>query len=217
MSIAISRLHHPVTSLGYGTRAGIWFQGCTIMCHGCVSRDTWPARESALTTVELVLDWLAGRGEIDGVTISGGEPTDQPEALRALLRGIAALSAGRGTRMDVLLYSGRTTDVIDRTLPWLRGAVDALVTGPYVEELAGVEALRGSANQEVVATSELGVERYGTDAIDPRYAPQRAQMDVEVDGDSIWLVGIPRPGDMPRLREKLAGRGVRIRRTSWLS
>ena len=40
-SVSISRLHFPVTTLGPGHRIGIWFQGCSIRCEGCLSMDTW--------------------------------------------------------------------------------------------------------------------------------------------------------------------------------
>ncbi|WP_461325238.1 4Fe-4S cluster-binding domain-containing protein [Bradyrhizobium diazoefficiens] len=39
--ISVSRIHFPVTTLGPGRRLGIWFQGCSIRCPGCISMDTW--------------------------------------------------------------------------------------------------------------------------------------------------------------------------------
>lgn len=41
MRMILSRLHFPVTTLGPGRRIGVWFQGCSIRCAGCISRDTW--------------------------------------------------------------------------------------------------------------------------------------------------------------------------------
>lgn len=41
MNLALSRMHFPVTTLGPGDRIGIWFQGCSIRCTGCISKDTW--------------------------------------------------------------------------------------------------------------------------------------------------------------------------------
>ena len=85
-SVRLAKLHHPVTALGPGVRAGIWFQGCTLACPGCLSRDTWEADESRRVPVSSVLEWLAGLPELDGVTISGGEPMCQLEFTRALLQ-----------------------------------------------------------------------------------------------------------------------------------
>jgi anaerobic ribonucleoside-triphosphate reductase activating protein len=92
MKIRLNKAHFPVTTLGPGQRIGLWVQGCHIQCPGCLSRDTWesdPAREVEL---ELVLAWcryVAPEG-CGGVTISGGEPFEQPAALAALLDGLIA-------------------------------------------------------------------------------------------------------------------------------
>ena len=100
-TLNLSRLHYPVTTLGPGRRVGIWFQGCSIRCPGCVSVDTWAAGQGG-TTVSAVLaavsPWLV---TADGVTISGGEPFDQVDALLALLRGLRSAGAE-----DILVYSG---------------------------------------------------------------------------------------------------------------
>jgi anaerobic ribonucleoside-triphosphate reductase activating protein len=79
-SIALSRLHFPVTTLGPGRRIGIWLQGCSIRCPGCISADTWAAAQGQTTTeavVDAIILWLP---DAEGITVSGGEPFDQPEA-----------------------------------------------------------------------------------------------------------------------------------------
>ena len=53
--IALSRIHFPVTTLGPGRRIGIWFQGCSIRCPGCISMDTW-AQGRGNTTIEEVVE-----------------------------------------------------------------------------------------------------------------------------------------------------------------
>ena len=84
--LGVSRLHFPVTTLGPGRRAAIWLQGCSIHCPGCVSRDTW-APAASLTEVAAVADWIEDQADdgLTGITVSGGEPLDQPEQLAALL------------------------------------------------------------------------------------------------------------------------------------
>ena len=92
--LALSRIHFPVTMLGPGMRIGIWFQGCSIRCSGCISLDTW-ASERGITSVEAVFQTMQPfLPHADGLTVSGGEPFDQPLALvRFLLLGGVATQA----------------------------------------------------------------------------------------------------------------------------
>src|SRR4051794_30769668 len=109
-NIALSRIHFPLTTLGPGRRIGIWLQGCSIRCPGCISLDTW-AKGRGATTVDAVLDsvrpWLAAA---DGITVSGGEPFDQEAALEALLHGLRAR-----TSADILVFSGYPLERKPRT------------------------------------------------------------------------------------------------------
>ena len=91
--LLVNKLHAPVTVLGPGRRIGLWLQGCSIHCKGCVSTDTWDFDPRRSMTVDDVLAWCraavaraAAAGEqITGLTISGGEPFDQADGLRVLV------------------------------------------------------------------------------------------------------------------------------------
>ena len=96
MELSLSRVHFPVTTLGPGRRLGIWFQGCSIRCPGCISADTWgpgKRRVGIAQLLEQLTPWLA---EAEGITLSGGEPFDQFPALLALLQGLRQLALLRG-------------------------------------------------------------------------------------------------------------------------
>lgn len=237
--LRLNRTHYPVTVLGPGVRAGIWVQGCTIGCSGCVARDTWDADGGAAVEVGAVLDWLAGLpGPVDGVTVSGGEPFQQPAALAELLDGIAAWRRGRAQHrdgaqdvageVDVLVYSGYPWSRLSRTpqLAALLSRCDAVITGPYVARRNSGVALRGSDNQRVVALTQLGERRYRrpesaedadatgkVDAAGDAVAGRRMQ--IEVAAGRIYCIGIPRSGDMDRLIEHLADAGVLLEDLTW--
>lgn len=213
-SMLLSRLHYPVTNLGYGVRAGIWFQGCTVYCKGCVSRDTWAFDEARRCEVDAVMVWLDELdGPVDGITISGGEPTDQPEALRTLLDRLAE----RRTDTDVLMYSGRSTEHLTGDLPWLWDRLDVLISEPFDANRTGECALRGSTNQRVHRLSPLAQLRYPEDDFEELYQSQRQRISLHIDDRSMWMVGIPKVGDLARLQSSLESRGVSMGRTSWLS
>lgn len=54
MMLYLSRIHFPVTTLGPGNRIGIWFQGCSIQCQGCVSVDTWGTGKGGVLVNEIM-------------------------------------------------------------------------------------------------------------------------------------------------------------------
>lgn len=199
--IALSRIHYPVTTLGPGRRIGIWFQGCSIRCRGCVSLDTWAAGQE-MVSVMSVMDALSRYlTEADGLTISGGEPFDQLPALIALLRAWRLHHAG-----DVLVYSGYSLERLAGELTSLNGLVDGLICDPFEEDAGDHLALRGSANQRLVTLSERGRDLYGPFV--RATAPSRA-FDLMFDdvAGQVFLVGIPRRHDLMTLRTILARQG----------
>lgn len=203
MKLELSRLHFPVTTLGPGRRIGIWFQGCSIRCEGCISADTWgPGRGG--TTVEHVIDsiepWFTSA---DGITISGGEPFDQASALHLLLSSIKAQTA-----IDILVYSGYPLERIVDNVHVMAGLIDALVTDPYDLRAPQTLALRGSDNQRLHLLTLLGADRFA--GFDRNAHAEEMTLDLMFDEDgAAWIAGIPRTGDMQRLTRILADQGHR--------
>ncbi|QKV74891.1 4Fe-4S single cluster domain-containing protein [Amycolatopsis sp. Hca4] len=212
MKLRISRLHYPVTALGPGRRIGIWTQGCTIACPGCVARDTWPATAQQEVEVSALLAWCASLdpASVDGITISGGEPSEQPEALTKLVEGLDEFRQAHD--WDILCYTGTEYDVFKKRCPEVPALVDAIMTGPYRAGEPTDLVWRGSANQQLVPTTERGRVRYGPwlDAVTEHPALQ-----VQVDDDRIWMIGVPRRGDLARLRRALDNQGIRLEEASW--
>lgn len=201
MNIEISRLHFPVTALGPGKRIGIWFQGCSIRCASCISVDTWGTGRGATTVGQIVSSISPWMGEANGITISGGEPFDQPEALRMLVRDIR-----ERTDADILLYSGYPFEQIQEHIRLMQGAVDALITDPYLFDAPQTLALRGSDNQRLHLLTELGHSRFV--GYDRPTSEHDMALDLMFDSEgTVWMAGIPRRGDMERLVELLASQG----------
>ena len=125
---------------GPGTRTVIWLQGCTLGCPGCFNPTTHDAAAGEVVEIDALLARITDE---DGVTVSGGEPLEQPEAALALLRGARA----RG--LSTLVFSGFTIEEIQARAPEVLGAIDVLVDGRYVARERLGEGLRGSANQRI--------------------------------------------------------------------
>jgi anaerobic ribonucleoside-triphosphate reductase activating protein len=208
MRLALSRVHYPVLSLGPGMRVGIWFQGCSIRCRGCISSDTW-APDRGVTTVEdvfkLIRHWLK---QADGVTISGGEPFDQTDALRELLTDIR-----RAHRGDILVYSGYSFESLAEKLKDLEGLIDGLIADPFEMDTAQSLALRGSDNQRLFTFTPLGKERF--QQFDRAVNPSDRHLDVMFDDATgeVWFAGIPGRGDFHRLAGLLSEGGHKVTTT----
>lgn len=192
-----------MTTLGFGRRVGIWTQGCLIRCPGCISRDTWEHEEERLTTVELlataVSPWLAAA---DGVTISGGEPFDQSQALAELIRGVRRVNSG-----DILVFSGYAQETLFAEHLGIVQMIDVLVSDPYRPDSGTKLALRGSDNQRISTLTALGRARYPAGLNFEPWGARR-RLDLFIEGDAVWMAGIPQAGEMAHLQEELARRGV---------
>ncbi|AJQ47503.1 MULTISPECIES: 4Fe-4S single cluster domain-containing protein [Pseudomonas] len=201
MDLSLSRMHFPVTTLGPGRRIGIWFQGCSIRCPGCISADTWGPGHRRLSLEQLleqITPWLQ---EAEGITLSGGEPFDQFDALRSLLEGLRRLS-----KLDILVYSGYSLEQLDEPLLQTNGLIDALISDPYIEALSQTMALRGSDNQRLSLLTPLGRARLGD--YERLLEPTDKALDLMFDeSGSVWMAGIPRRDDLLRLRDLLHEQG----------
>ena len=215
--VAINRLHWPVTVLGPGHRVGIWFQGCTIECPGCVSRDTWPAPGGDdYTSVDgLVarIDSLVTDGPdagVDGVTVTGGEPFEQAEALEGLLRALREWLDWRGAASaDLLVYTGYDEETARRLGAGAFALADAVIAGPFRVAEPGARWW-GSGNQRLIARNGSIAERYQT-----ALAGAPAEVQVAVEDGQVFIIGIPPRRTLAEVESRLAGSGVRLGGVSW--
>lgn len=145
--IRLHRIYYPVTALGPGRRLGVWVQGCNRRCPGCLSPEMQPA-EGVFLPVDDILRRIPADIAPEGLTISGGEPFDQPE-------GVAELAAWFVKRYspDVLIYTGYTLEELqqrgDPATDTLLSLTAALVDGPYLRRENHGRGGMGSENQRL--------------------------------------------------------------------
>jgi anaerobic ribonucleoside-triphosphate reductase activating protein len=123
---------------GPGARFVVWFQGCTLGCPGCFNPTTHSASDGRVVTVDELVSQIPD--DVEGISLSGGEPFQQPDAAAALLA--AARAIGKST----LVFSGYTREEL---WPELLANVDVLIDGRYVSTERHATGLRGSANQRI--------------------------------------------------------------------
>lgn len=212
MQISVNKAHFPVTVLGPGRRIGIWLQGCSIGCKGCLSRDTWARDAGKDMSIASLLAWCeeVSGGAPDGITLSGGEPFEQPAALAELVRGLAQWRKKKGLDFDVLCYSGYPLARLRRDHAALLAQLDGVISEPFVDAQPSAHPWFGSANQKLTALSARGAQRYA-------HAPtvRGKQMQVVVDGQRVWYVGVPARGDLAKLEALGRARGIDFAQVSW--
>jgi anaerobic ribonucleoside-triphosphate reductase activating protein len=134
--------------------------------------------------LERLAPWLPA---CDGVTISGGEPFDQPEGLPALLEGLKS----RGVR-DILAYTGYAHESLRVRAPRALAVLDALVDGTFNPGEETDAHWKGSENQRLIILSRDPAlkERYEQYAVG-----MQARLQVVKHRGGIFVLGIPRQGD----------------------
>jgi anaerobic ribonucleoside-triphosphate reductase activating protein len=136
------------------------------------------------------------------LTVSGGEPTEQPEALALLLR--TARSLGRST----WVYTGRTLDELvqepSSCLLDALGEIDVLVDGRFDQDQAMALPYRGSANQRIIRLTEA-MSREEVEG----GRPGKVSITIDAQGELV-IVGVPPPGFLSDLREGLVARGLAV-------
>lgn len=149
----ISRILFPITSLGPGNRLVIWTQGCSNHCPNCASPELQPFDQSKRIAPKKLFDLIKANVKsqlVDGITITGGEPLQQPmDELLELLTMLNTLSP------DIIIYTGYPYKDLRSVLgknayDSLQCKVNALIAGPYVDKLNDSSlTLRGSSNQTI--------------------------------------------------------------------
>lgn len=214
-TLQVSRILSPVTALGPGRRVGIWVQGCTLACTGCASQDTWSPTGGVSMPVagvaELLVSLMERDEQITGLAVTGGEPAQQPAALAHVIAEVRSAAESMAREIDVLLFSGYSYPVLARRAAPLVDVVDTIIAGRYRAERGFDGPLGTTANQTIHRVTPLGERRCAPDRLGD------SAMQVTMDGDQLLLVGIPRPGDLERMRSRLDAAGVQLRGASWVS
>lgn len=172
-------------ALGPGKRFAFWLQGCPFSCPGCVAPSFLPIIPAHQFTIEQLLSLIAPVDGCEGITISGGEPMLQAEALAALLKIIHSQ-----LDLSIIIYSGYYLNELKRlavhkpAISQILGLVDVLIDGRYEHSQNDSRGLRGSANQ----TIHFLTERYAR----PLFERQKRTLEIHpLPAGNKLMVGLP--------------------------
>lgn len=133
---------------GEGLRSVVFLSGCHHNCPGCHNKDMQdPCYGESISLQDIMARIKNNIPIIKGVTISGGEPFIQGEALLPLLKEIRSLS------LTCWVYTGYTyieilgNEDLRQLIPW----IDVLVDGRFEEDLLTHDTpYIGSTNQRIL-------------------------------------------------------------------
>lgn len=165
--------------LGPYKRFIVWVQGCKRRCKGCIAKDSWALDGGELVEVDTIVQQILRQDNIEGITISGGEPFLQQDALCELISKVR-----EHKDVGVIIYTGMKYNEIENTA--LAHSADLIIDGEYVEELNDNKSLRGSSNQNVLCLTE----RYNN-IVSEYYGRNGRKIELILADGVTKMVGIP--------------------------
>ena len=123
---------------GPGVRTVVFFQGCDLHCKGCQNPSTWEMKNGTEMTTDELVTILKKEVINKKVTLSGGEPLMQVDALIDIVKKLKDF--------DIAVYTGHEFEEVPKEL---LDNITYIKTGSFKEELKStVKPYVGSTNQE---------------------------------------------------------------------
>lgn len=179
---------------GPGERFTLWTQGCSKGCKNCFNPETWSFSINKIIPVERIFNIIKDL-DVSGVTITGGDPFEQPEELFNLLLLLEGLNLSKG----VIVFTGYTIDEINKDFLLRKSLsyIDVLIDGRFFEERRISSGLRGSENQNII---------YFSDKVLPEELEIDQSVEIGLEDDNIYVTGFPSIS-----RKFLKSLGVRLK------
>ncbi|WP_042278406.1 anaerobic ribonucleoside-triphosphate reductase activating protein [[Clostridium] dakarense] len=137
---------------GPGLRMVVWTQGCIHNCKSCHNPQTHDLCGGFEVDTKDIIDKIKSLKLQRGITLSGGEPFLQPEALEEIAK------EAKDNKLDVWSYTGFTFEqLLNKKNPSyfknlnLLKQIDILVDGKFMEDRKDISLkFRGSSNQRII-------------------------------------------------------------------
>jgi len=163
MKININKIIKDSYANGPGKRYTIWVQGCSIRCDGCRNLDTWSFKKNEEIEIDEIVEDIK-KSNIDGITITGGEPLDQYLEILDLIKKSFSFTS-------IFLTTGYEYKDIEKKYKDILEYIDILISGPFKKDREITKFdYKGSENQEVRFLTERAkeVEKKGTKKMEIR-------------------------------------------------
>jgi anaerobic ribonucleoside-triphosphate reductase activating protein len=163
------RIHGHVTNStanGPGNRAVVWTQGCDLGCGNCWNPETHDPKGGFDMPTKDLVNWVLSIPDIEGLTLSGGEPLQQGYSVFCLVHDLKQACP----RLSIGMFTGysqkeleQPADAFTPPAAWTRNNywsamkkdLDFAVMGRFNQHMVQInKPLVSSRNQELVLFSD---------------------------------------------------------------
>lgn len=171
--------------LGPYQRCAIWVRGCNFDCEECIAYEMNRQEPNLWEAYELAEIFL-NIENVEGITISGGEPFLQSFALCEMIEKIK-----EKRDFGVIVYTGHVYEDLVRSkdinVRKLLGYIDILIDGKYIKNLDDGKAYRGSSNQRILQLTDRYIDVYEK----YYFNNEKRNIEIDVQEKNVYLVGVP--------------------------
>ena len=194
MELWLNRILKETKTEGFGNRFCIWMQGCSIHCSGCANQHMWPFNVGEKVQVECLVSDIVNTRSIEGITLLGGEPLDQKEAVAQLVEAV------KRQGLSVILFTGYLYDDLKKSrdicVQRILRNIDLMIDGPFIEnKLDFSRPWMGAEKQKYIFLTDKYSEK---DLVDIK-AKSQYEVRIYPDG-SVKINGM---GDLKKIRKFL--------------
>ncbi len=197
----IHMIEKNVQALGPFQRYALWLQGCPFNCEGCIAPDARDVEGGKDVPVQVLVQDILMQ-DVEGVTVSGGEPFFQAEELFKLIKSIKNKSD-----KGVIIFTGYEYERLNKdSNPSIQGILnhaDVLIDGEYIKAYDDGLSMRGSSNQRAIMLSN----RY-KQFFNESFGHRPRKTEIFVEKDVVKVVGIP-DSESKKLIDSLAKRKIK--------
>ncbi|EJT6164986.1 radical SAM protein [Clostridium perfringens] len=141
MNIEINNFISTSISDGPGIRSVLFLQGCSIRCKNCHNKEAQNVGDGILYDIDQLIIYVKERCLNKKITISGGEPLEQYESVKYLVKKLSEYN------FNICLYTGLTLEKVNKDI---FKYLNYIKVGEFREDLKDLKlAFRGSSNQKI--------------------------------------------------------------------
>ena len=147
MNVRIAGIVNDSIVDGPGIRLTVFFQGCIHHCLNCHNPETHNLTGGYLIDTDEIITKLKNNPLLDGITLSGGDPMLQRDAVIELTKKCKEFG------LNTICYTGYTYEELLKfdDFHLVMEHIDYLIDGRYIHSLRDLSLkYRGSSNQRII-------------------------------------------------------------------